>query len=148
MQGFAADGDLPLLHRLQQRRLHLRRRAVDLVGQQDVGEDRTPLHRELAGALVVDHRADEVGRQQVGSELHPAAIGLDGGGDGLYREGLGEARQPLEQDMTIGEQSKQQPLEQDVLPHDHPLCLGQHTAHAFALRGDLVAARGGGARGE
>ena len=36
----AADGDLPLLHRLEQGRLGLGRRAVDLVGQDDVGEDR------------------------------------------------------------------------------------------------------------
>ena len=34
------DGDLVLLHRLQQRRLRLGRRAVDLVGQDHVGEDR------------------------------------------------------------------------------------------------------------
>ena len=36
----AADGDLPLLHRLEQRGLGLGRGAVDLVGQDDVGEDR------------------------------------------------------------------------------------------------------------
>jgi hypothetical protein len=37
----AADGrHLALLHRLQQRGLGLGRRAVDLVGQQQVGEDR------------------------------------------------------------------------------------------------------------
>ena len=30
----AVDGDLPLLHRLEQRRLRLRRRAVDLVGEE------------------------------------------------------------------------------------------------------------------
>ena len=37
----AVDRDLPLLHRLEQRRLGLGRRAVDLVGEQQVGEDRT-----------------------------------------------------------------------------------------------------------
>ena len=36
---YAADRHLILLHRLEQRRLRLRRRAVDLVGQDDVGED-------------------------------------------------------------------------------------------------------------
>ena len=36
----AADGHLLLLHRLEQRGLRLRRRAVDLVGQDHVGEDR------------------------------------------------------------------------------------------------------------
>ena len=37
---FALDADLAFLHGLQQRRLGLGRRAVDLVGQQQVGEDR------------------------------------------------------------------------------------------------------------
>ena len=36
----AADGHLFFLHRLEQRGLRLGRRAVDLVGQQDVGEHR------------------------------------------------------------------------------------------------------------
>ena len=40
--GRAADGDLLFAHRLQQRRLHLRRRAVDLVGQDEVVEQRAP----------------------------------------------------------------------------------------------------------
>ena len=38
--GVVADGDLVLLHGLEQGRLHLGRRAVDLVGQEQVGEDR------------------------------------------------------------------------------------------------------------
>ena len=32
-EGVGADRDLPLLHHLEQRRLHLGRRAVDLVGE-------------------------------------------------------------------------------------------------------------------
>ena len=36
---FAVNRHLPLLHRLEKRGLRLRRRAVDLVGQQNVGED-------------------------------------------------------------------------------------------------------------
>jgi hypothetical protein len=38
--GPAAEGDLPLLHDLQQRRLHLRRRPVDLVREHEVREHR------------------------------------------------------------------------------------------------------------
>ena len=47
----ALDGDLALLHRLEQRGLRLRRRAVDLVGQQHVGE-----HRARAGTGTRRHR--------------------------------------------------------------------------------------------
>ena len=43
----ARDRDLLLLHRLEQRRLRLRRGAVDLVGEQQVGEHRARLEAEL-----------------------------------------------------------------------------------------------------
>ena len=44
----ALDGDLRLLHRLEQRALGLGRRAVDLVAQHDVGEDRPLAQLKLA----------------------------------------------------------------------------------------------------
>ena len=55
----SADGDLPLLHRLQQRGLRLGRGAVDFVGEDQVAEDRPLLEYELpAGAFAgVDLRA-------------------------------------------------------------------------------------------
>ena len=48
----AARGHLPLLHRLEQGGLGLGRRAVDLVGQDQVGEDRPGHEAQLAGAAV------------------------------------------------------------------------------------------------
>ena len=56
------DRHLALLHHLEQRRLHLRRGAVDLVGEEEVAEDRPELRLELAAVGPVDARADEVGR--------------------------------------------------------------------------------------
>ena len=67
--GLVADRDLALLHRLEQRALHLGRRAVDLVGEDEVGEDRALRGRNSPRARVVDARADDVGGQQVGREL-------------------------------------------------------------------------------
>ena len=43
-QGLALQADLMLLHDLEERALRLRRRAVDLVGQQDVREHRPAHH--------------------------------------------------------------------------------------------------------
>ncbi len=63
------DRHLALLHRLEQRRLRLRRSAVDLVGEQQVGEDRAGAELELGGALVEHRRAGHVGGHQVGREL-------------------------------------------------------------------------------
>ena len=71
----ALDGHLPLLHRLEQRRLRLRRRAVDLVGQEQVGEDRT-----LRGTGTTPSAtsriglAGDIGRHQVGGELHALEV--------------------------------------------------------------------------
>ena len=64
------DRDAPLLHALQQAGLRLRRRAVDLVDEHDVGEDRPGPELEALVALVEDVRADDVGGQQVGGALH------------------------------------------------------------------------------
>ena len=44
---YAVDGDVALLHHLQQRRLGLRRGPVDLVGEHDVGEHRPRVELEL-----------------------------------------------------------------------------------------------------
>jgi len=42
-EGLVPDRHLPLLHGFQERRLHLGRGAVHLVGQDDVGENRALL---------------------------------------------------------------------------------------------------------
>ena len=65
----AVDRDLRLLHRLEQRALRLGRRAVDLVAEHDVGEDRPLAQLELARARRQHVGARDVGRQQVGREL-------------------------------------------------------------------------------
>ena len=58
----AVDGDLALLHDLEQRGLRLRARPVDLVGEDDVGEDRAGVELERSGLLVVDRDAGDVAR--------------------------------------------------------------------------------------
>jgi hypothetical protein len=70
----AADRHLVLLHDLEQRGLDLGRRAVDLVGEQEVAEDRAELDVEAPGVRTVDARADEVGGHEVGRELDAAEV--------------------------------------------------------------------------
>jgi hypothetical protein len=69
-----ADGDLALLHGLEQRRLRLRRRAVDLVGEHQVVEDRARRGSAARGpGLLGEHvGAGDVRGQQIGGELHAA----------------------------------------------------------------------------
>ena len=66
--------DLALAHRFQQRGLRARRGAVDLVGQQDVGEDGPGHELEAARLLVEDADAGDVAGQQVGRALDAAKV--------------------------------------------------------------------------
>jgi hypothetical protein len=72
----AADRDLPFLHGFEKGGLRFRRCAVDLVGKNDVGEQRTGNEFELAlarRAVFFDHfGAGDVGRHQVRRELNTA----------------------------------------------------------------------------
>ena len=63
--GRPVDRRLALLHALEQGGLGLRRRPVDLVGQDDLAHDRARPELELLGLLVVDRQAGHVGREQV-----------------------------------------------------------------------------------
>ena len=132
-EGGVGERDLPLLHRLEQRALRLRRRAVDLVGEQDVREDRPLLDAEGRRLRVVDARAEDVGRQQVGRELHALELRRDRLRQGRRRQRLGDAGDALEQQVAAagpgapfrhrerdgGEERRQHPPDQRVLPDDH-----------------------------
>jgi hypothetical protein len=85
----AVDRHLALLHALEQRGLRLRRGAVDLVDEQDVGEDRPGAELELVRPLVEHVDAGDVGGQQVGSELEARERAVD-----RARKGFGQARLP------------------------------------------------------
>ena len=65
--GDAVDGDLPLLHDLKQRALRLGRGAVDLVGEDDLREDRARavlhLARDAGHRIAGDVRRGDVGRE-------------------------------------------------------------------------------------
>ena len=125
----AADRDLPLLHHLEQRALDLGRRPVDLVGEQQVREHRAQRRPELAGLLVVDARADEVGRDEVGRELDALELAADRVGDGLDRHRLGEARHALDEDVAADQQRDDEPLQEVVLADDDLLHLVQQPLH-------------------
>jgi hypothetical protein len=60
---------------------------------------------------VVDHGADDVGGQHVGGELQALEAHRDPGGQGLQRQGLGEARDALQEHVAVGEQRNQQSIQ-------------------------------------
>ena len=65
----AVDRDLPLRHPLEQRRLRLRQRAVDLVDDEHVREDRAGLELERPVDRIPDREAGDVRRLEVGRAL-------------------------------------------------------------------------------
>ena len=132
----AGDRDLVLLHRLEQARLGLRRRPVDLVGEDEVGEDRARLEPEdpLAALLDEDVRAGDVGRHQVGRELDPVERAVDDVGDGPHEHRLAEAGNALEQHVAVGEQAGQRLSDELALADDHATDLALDRLRAFGER--------------
>ncbi len=123
--GLAVDRDLALLHGLQQRGLGLRRGAVDLVADHDLGEDRAGLELEVLALLVPDGHAGDVGRQQVRRELDTPHRAVDGPRQRLGQHRLAHAGDILDQQMSLGEQYGQRK------PYDLGLAL-DHTLHRTA----------------
>ena len=118
MCALALDRDLALLHRLEQRRLRARRRAVDLVREQHVREDGAREEDLLAHADRVDAR--QLRRRRVGRELDA----LEGRAEhvrGRAREQrLRAAGRALEQDVAASEGGDEQQLDRTLLS-DHDL---------------------------
>ena len=115
----AVDRDLALLHRLEQRRLRLRRRAVDLVGEHDVGEHAAGAELELAGGAVPDRHAGDVGGQQVGGELDAVPGAADRAGDRLGQRRLADAGDVLDEEVALGEQAHEREVDLLALALDH-----------------------------
>ena len=113
--GGRPDADLALGHGLEQRRLHLRGRAIDLVGEDQVMEQGPALEAEGAFLGPIDVRAREVAGKQVGRELHSLEIGLERVCQRLDGSRLGKARWPLDQQMAVGQKRDQQTLDQRFL---------------------------------
>ena len=124
--GLPVHADLALAHGLEQRRLGLRRRPVDLVGQQQLGEHRPRPEHHVGRPLVIQRSADHVGRQQVGGELDAGEIQAEHPGEGPGDQGLAQPGQVLEQDVAARQDADQDQLEGPAAADDRALELVQH----------------------
>ena len=122
----AADRHVALGHNLEHRGLHLRRCPVDLVGEHEVGHDRSEFGVEALGAGSIDARTDDVGRHEVRSELQARERAADGAGQRLDGQRLGDAGHALEQAMALCEQAHHHALDEPFLTDDHPFDLEHH----------------------
>jgi hypothetical protein len=117
----ARDGDAELLHGLEQGALCLRRRAVDLIRQDDVSEDGTGLELETLAPVLLFHDhvgAGDVGRHQVGRELNAAVAQPEAAGERPHEQGLAEARRALEEHVTLGDQADEDLVDHALLADD------------------------------
>jgi hypothetical protein len=123
--------------------------TVDLVGEHEVGEDRSLLEAEPAFASLLDDDvgAYDVGRHQVRRELDPAEAKLEGIGHGAHQHGLAQPGDSLEQCVASSQQADERLAHELVLPDDVPPNLGLDAVRQLgeALRLDVW--RGGGCGG-
>ena len=101
--GDAGMRHLLLLHGFEQGRLRARRGAIDLVDQDELGEDRAGSkfeRRRAPGRGGVDFRTRDVGRHQVGRALHARPMQPQRRGERLGEMRLAEPGQPLDQHVA------------------------------------------------
>ena len=118
----AADGDVMLLHRLEQCALRLRRRAVDFIGEQDVRENGAGLELERLPPVRVlrDHvRAHDVRRHEVGRELHAREFQIHRIGQRADEHRFAQPRHAFEQHMAAGEKRGEHAFHDRLLPDHH-----------------------------
>ena len=118
-------------HGLQQGALHLGAGAVDLVGQQHLGEDGTGVKAKLLLGFIKDLQPQQIGRQQIGGELHPSAIEPQHLGQRMGKGGFAHAGQILDQQMAASQQDDQGYLELLRLAEDHLLQGRQQLRNLF-----------------
>ena len=146
--GLAARAHLPLLHGLQHGRLGLGRGAVDLIGQDHIGKQRTVEELVCPPArlhvLLDDLGPCHVAGHEVGRELDPFEGKVRGLGKRAHQQGFRQARHTLQKGVAAREDGGQHLLDHLVLAHDH---LGNFRADGFVgllapLYGGHVVLRG------
>ena len=116
----ALDGDLALLHRLEQRGLRLGRRPVDLVGEEQVGEHGPlpePEPLQPLGRIEDDWPITSDGIRS-GVNCTRLKSSVERRGERLDQQRLGHARHPFEQHVAPHEQRGDQAGQRAVLADD------------------------------
>lgn len=98
--------------------MYLGRGAVDLIGQDEVGEDGAFVGGEAVAVRVVDLGADEVGGQQVWRELDAGKLGADGLGHRFDEQRLGQPGHAFQQHVPICQQRHEEAGDEGGLADD------------------------------
>ena len=115
-------GDGVLLHRFEHGRLRFGRCPIDLVGQHDLGEERSALKLERsfsAGRVFRNDRgADDVRRHQVGRELNSCELKVHSLGQRADPIRFAESGNAFDQYVPSDQQRRQYTLDDLLVPDD------------------------------
>ena len=138
--GRRADGDAVFLHGLEQRRLCFRRGAVDLVGQDQIGEHGAGLklqHLLTALAFAQHVAADNVARHQVRRELYARKFQMQHVGQGLDQFCFAGAGNAFDEAVATRQQAGNHAFNDIFVADDHAPYLGVHTTELLLEIVDL-----------
>jgi len=114
--GFAFDSDVPFLHRLQERALGLRCRAVYLVSDDDVREHRPLLDDELTALLAVDGSPGDIRRKRVRGQLDAGVLQASRAGEQARDGRLRDTRDAFDQYVSASQKSHRQLFDDILVP--------------------------------
>ena len=92
----AIGRDLSLRHRFKQRGLRFGRRTINLIAQQQVGEDRSRLKLKAARCIAQHGNTRQVAGHEVGRELHARKPHSECAGERAHQQCLGRAGYALD----------------------------------------------------
>ena len=83
------NGNLSFLHRLKKGRLYFSGCTVDLISKYKIGKYRPFFDTEVVFFNVINHRSDDICREQVGGKLYPTKRSFNRFAQGVNRKGFG-----------------------------------------------------------
>src|SRR5262249_33975840 len=92
--------------------------AIDLVGEEKIGEDRPLLEFESARGIAEETHARDIGRHEIRGELDAAELDAERRSEHADEEGLGRSRPPLGEEVSTREVGNDRIFDCAVLPDD------------------------------
>ena len=117
--------------------MHFGGSAVDLIGEDEVGEDGAEFRSKGFLIGVVDHGAEEIGREEIGGELNAGKVGLQGTGEGFDGQGLCKAGDPFKKNMAVTEKADEELVDEVFLSNEDACHFRAHVPNPSAGDGDL-----------
>ena len=116
-EGLVTNCHLTLLHRLKKGRLNFCRGTVNLVGEYEIGENRSATNLELLGFLGINHCSDDIRRKKVRSELYSAEFGIHRRRQSVDCQGFCQSRHTFEKYVSVREKPYEKVLNELFLAH-------------------------------